>query len=419
MTRFLSRALRAEEPYFRQGIHRLESVNGRPNHDIRLTSDILRASKQKIAELGLNPNTVTPHEVYEALQHRIYEDDQRLTKKLRTLAAREVSAEADVLEGIILAIKSLPESRHCFALKPTVIKSLIKKLPPKKTIKQFGYRSEASFIKHEQPVSMLAAAWLIEGPVWQKKLLDSYKKLAPSDFEDRPIKVEYMNSLKWQNIADKVVSDYKHNLLTLKEAGALIILPVKNRPHAGFSTVALCLSLHEINAIRAASTFLKMNVVRPDFGQLVGQLVADEPRLASEILDQPLPWQLIHRYYSSAADKFREELFEPHLQKQDMVWHPIESSLRQIDDSLTFWSNTAHLAHLAHSGPSDSKAVSINILDSAINMCNNLPYAKRVSDFFEKNLWHELMMRYMQHEPVENSLLANLQPQYVVEKVKA
>lgn len=413
MTRFLSKALQADEPYFRQGLNKLESSNGRPNHDIRLTSEVIQNTKAKIRQLGLNPMTASPQEVYEALSERIYQDDQRLTQKLRSLSARHSTADADVIDGIIMAIRALPETHHAFAIKASSLKNLIKNNQPKKTIKQFGYRSEASFLKHEKPLDMLAAAWLIEGPTWQKKLLDSYKKLRPSDFEDRHLKIQYMKSAKWQKIASAVVGDYKHNLLTLKEAGALIVLPVKDRPHAGFTTTSLCLMLHEINAIRAASTFLKMNVVRSDFGQLVGQLVEEEPRLSTRMLDQALPWQLVHRYYSSDQDKFKEELFEPHLTKNDLVWEPIEHSLAKIDEGMAFWKDSAHL------GLSESKALSFNVMDAAVNLCNSLPYHAAVASFFQKSLWHELMLRYLQAEPVENSLLANLQPDYAEEKVLA
>ena len=413
MTRFLSKALQAEEPYFRQGLNNLELNNGRPNHDIRLTAETIQKTKFKIQQLGLNPTIASPQEIYEALSHKMYLDDLHLTKKLRTLAARHSTADADVIIGMIIAIRSLPETRHTFAVKPSAIKSLMKNALPKKTIKQFGYRSDASFLKHEKPVDMLAAAWLLEGQAWQKKFTDSYKKLKPSDFEDRHIKIQYMRDKNWQKIADNVVSDYRHNILTLKEAGALIVLPVKNKPNAGFTTASLCLLLHELNAIRAASTFLKMNVVRSDFGQLVAELIEEEPRLETKLLDQPLPWQLVHRYYASAKDKFKQELFEPHLTNSDLIWEPIENSLAKIDDNMVFWKGSSAL------GLAENRALSFNVIDVAANLCNSLPYHDSVASFFQKNLWHELMMRYMQHEPVENSLLSNLQPQYAEERALA
>jgi len=410
MTRFLSEALEAPEPFFRLGLRRLEAANGHPSTDIRFSTEVKRAARAKLSELGLDPRDTTAEELYQTLQERIKADDARLTKTLRTRAATHVSAEADVVAGMIHALKELPDSKRCFALKPSVLKTIIKKLPPKKAVKQLGYRSLDSFLKHETPVSMLAAAWLSEGRHWQQRLLEQYKQLKPSDFEDRNIALVQLDAKRWRKLAESTLSQKKHNLLSFKELGALAFLPLSPEAPAGSTTVSLALALHELNEIRAGSTFLKLCQVRPDFGHIVQTVASGEPHLSSQLLDEPVPWNLIQRYYSQLTHHDREEVFEPHLQLEDIAWHPIEQTLSAIEPSFSFWQQSAHLGLMHQRHP-----VSLNVVDAALNYCNQLPFERRIVQYFQRSLWHELLLRYLQHEPVEQTILAELQPQLAAE----
>lgn len=412
MTRFLSQALQAEEPYFRLGLQRLERANGNPSSDIRLSAEVNHISKQKLLELGLDPHDTTPHELFAALQRRVSEDDARLTKVLRTRAATHISAEADVVAGMAHVIKDLPDSRRCFALKASSLKALLKAVPPKKAMKQLGYRSLDSFLKHEAPVLILAAAWLSEGESWQKRCLDQYKKLQPRDFENRNIAILQPDSKRWQELAAKTVDQNRHNILCFKEVGTLIFLPLPKDIPEGAVTASLSLGLHELNEIRAGSTFLKLCQVKSNFGHMVRTVASDEPHLSSQMLDQPVPWHLVQRYYSRLTDRFREEVFEPYLQIEDMVWRPVEKVLSSIEPSFNFWHNTDYLGLLDGHRP-----VSFNLLDSALSFCNNLPYEQRAVHFFQRSLWHELLLRYLKHQPVEDTVLSELQP--ATEKVLA
>lgn len=406
MTRFLSSSLRAHEPGFSQGIATLESANGHPSADIRLSVDVQQASKRKIQQLGLDPNDTTPQELYGALQSHLQADDKKLTRQLQTLAATHVSAEADVIAGMVHALKALPETKRCFALKASSFKALIKKQPPKKAMKQLGYRSLESFLKHETPAMIMAAVWLSEDQRWQKKLVEQYKRLKPSDFETRTITITQLSLKRSQELAEATVIRDKHNVLSFRELGAVVLLPFNKEVPAGAVTASLSLALHELNEIRASSTFLKLSQVRPDFGSTVQIIASQETTLNSSVLDQAVPWNIVQRYYAQLNHQFNESLFEPHIQLEDMVWHPIESTLKQLEPSFAFWERGSHLGVLH-----EHEAVSFNVLDAALNYCNRLPFERRVSSYFRKSLWHELMLRYLQPASVEQSILQELQPQ--------
>jgi hypothetical protein len=410
MTRFLSEALAAREPFFRLHLNRLEAASGHPNTDIRLTTEIQRATQAKLRQLGLDPHDTTAAELYHALQERIKADDLRLTKTLRTRAATHVSADGDVVDGMIHVLHELPDSKRCFALKTSVLKAMIKKQPPKHAMKQLGYRSLDSFLKHESPVLILAAAWLSEGISWQRRLLDQYKKLKPSDFEDRKITLLRPSALRWQRLAAETVATKKHNLITFKELGAVVFLPLAPDAPGGTTTASLALALHELNEIRASSTFLKLCQVRRNFGQLVQTAAAGEPYMDSQLAGQPVPWQLAQRYYAGLKQADRVEFSDPHLQLEDIAWHPVEDTLAAIEPSFDFWRQGAHLA-LLH----DQRPVSFNVVDAALNYCNQIPFERRLAHYFQRSMWHELLLRYLRPESIERALLGEAQPQLAEE----
>src|SRR5487761_1081413 len=182
MTRFLSEALEAKEPYFRQGLTNLEASNGNPSTDIRFSHEIMNNTAKKLNELGLDPKDTTPKELFEALKQRAKEDDLKLVKYLRTLAANNVSAEAEPVAGMAEALKNHMDSKACYGLKPSRVKSILKVNPPKKAMKKLGYRSIDSMLKHEAMPLIYTVATLYESPNWYKKLLEQYRQLKSSDF---------------------------------------------------------------------------------------------------------------------------------------------------------------------------------------------------------------------------------------------
>lgn len=401
MTRFLSESLQAKEPEFRLSLRGLETASGQPSHDIHLTNEISQAVKTKIKSLGLDPDNTTAEELFETLKERLKEDDKRLTKNLRTLAASKVSAEADPIDGVKLALKSLSTTK-AYALKSSRLKSLLRSLSPKKTTKALGYRSVDSMLKRESPNLVAAAAWLSESPSWQKRLIDSYKKLTPSDFEDREVDLLYPKNSHWQKIAASRPS----NLISFNELGVIVFLPFKNHDLApGQLTSLAALALHQLNEIRATSAYLKLTQVKSGFGGRVAGVALDEPRLQSNFLGQALPFKLLQHYYKHMESTLKAEL-EPYLELEDMAYRSIERSLSLIEPNFNFWNDSSYLGLV-----DGHKPVSLNILDSALNLVNSRSFDKRLAHYYQDSLWHELLLRYFKHKPVNQAVIGELQPE--------
>lgn len=406
MTRVLSELLGAETFGFHRNREKLESASGHNSTDIRLTSEINLATKSKLKELGLDPHDTTGEELYHALQEHFRADDEHL----QTMLERKFGVDGDTpVSRIAKAIESVPLHRSSYGLKSTVAKKLLKKSPPKKTMKQLGYRSFDSMLKHEHAASIFAAAEYLESAAWLKQLHDSYKKLKPSDFEIRQLQVLTPDTKKWQSFGDELIAHHKHNVVALKELGAVVLMPLPAKQPAGATTTTLLLALQAMNEIRAASTFLKLCQVKPQFGQIVLDVVKEDAVLEASSLDQAVPWQIIQRYYARFTERFRADLFEPHIQMEDLSWHSVEKVLAHIDPSLEFWKHTTHLSLLdAH-----HDVISFNIIDVALSFCNELPYGDRIVQYFRNSLWHELFIRYLKHESVEQSVLTELQADLV------
>lgn len=405
MTRFLSESLRAPEPYFRLHLRSLELAHGNPGTDISLTNNISLGVKNQVKLLNLDAQDTTPKELYLSLMSRLKADDARLTKTLRTLAATHISAEAEVVAGMAHALQSSAGSRECFALKASTGKKLMKALPPKKAMKALGYRSLDSMLKQEPLATIYAAASMTESSTWRRNLNERYRKLTPRDFEVRKIVVAHPNAKRWRDLATGNVAVQKHNLMAFPELGAVVLLPLPDHAPAGAVTASLALALHAVNQIQSSSTFLKLSQVRPDFGAMVKMVAIDEPQLQATLLDKRVSWQLIHRYYAKLQNLFHEELFEPHIRREDLAWHSVERSMSMIEPSLKFWLGSAYLG-IIH----DGKAVSLNILDAALNACNGRPFEQRLSSNFQDSLWHELQIRYLQPKTVEQTIMNELQP---------
>ncbi|HKU18531.1 MAG TPA: hypothetical protein VJP80_04620 [Candidatus Saccharimonadales bacterium] len=393
MTRFLSQALGAREPTFSQSISALEHAAGRPNADIHLTTEVTQRMRAKISALGLDPNDTTGPELYSALHERLKQDEANVR---RALGITSGATGEDVIQSVQKFLTKHDMPKQCFALKTSVAKRLLKKKLPKIAMKQLGYRSADSMLKHEPVAALYAAAMITEPVAWQKSFREQYAKLTPSDFETRAIALVAPKTKRWHTLSRQVVEQAKHNLLSFPELGALVALPIEH-DFDGLAITTLLLMLEEMNGIRAHSSYAKLQQVKPDFGSIMQESSVSEPYTTAQLAGQPVPWRMIQRYYSRFADAYHPEIFEPHVQLEDLAWYGGEQALAALEPSLAFWQDTQCLG-LIHD---DGTIVSCNVLDVALSYCNHLPFAERVVHFVRDNLWHELMMRYLNQENLE------------------
>jgi hypothetical protein len=395
MTRILSKLLGAHEPEFQLGLRRLERANNSQSADILLTTEIIQQVQNKIRQLELDPNDTTPEELYIALQQKLLNDDHQLRLQLNI---NNAASPADVMSILKQFIDKLKFPKNCFALRLAVAKKLLKATPPKKAMQALGYRSIDSMLKHEVVAQIYAAAFIYESSDWQTNFLNQYRKLQPGNFETRKISLYYPQSKPWKKIAADYIASNKQTSAAFQELGAIIVMPstVDLPAYAITSTLFV---IESINDIRRCSAFLKLQQVNNNFGYLVAQYAYKEPLTSSTIFGQSLPWRVIHYYYDKNGLNDHPEVFEPHVQAEDLQLARAESTLIKVLPELAFWQDTACLGMMAN-----DQSVSLNMLDVAIGVVNELPYRQRILRYMRDRMWCELFSRYLSQENLEQAL---------------
>lgn len=343
-------------------------------------------------DLGLDPEDTTGPELYGALQSRLGRDEVRVRQ---ALGLADDATSTDILAAVTKYLNNHKVTSTCFALKAATARKLLKKKIPKAAMKKLGYRSFDSMLKHETPAAIYTAAVIAEAPGWHKTFREQYAKLQGSDFEQRKMSVEYPKSKRWTELAQNFVAGSRHNIMSFKELGAVVVLPIQAKVD-GLAIASLLLTLHYMNDIRTYSSFAKLQQVKPSFGKTIQQAAFEEPMTSANLAGQPVPWKVIQRYYGRMKASFHPEVFEPHVQPADLQWHDAESVLAELEPSLGFWMNTQY-ACMLH----DDQPVSLNILDVALSYCNHLGFSDRIVHFVREHLWHELMSRYLHQENLE------------------
>jgi hypothetical protein len=395
MSRLLSELLAAEEPMFTMAIQQLEQVSGNTSVDVRLTAEIVGKVHMKIRALGLDPSDTTGPELYRALVNLLKQHDEFLARRIGI----EDPHDADeVLRRIAEAVPALNIPRKAWVMKPAVAKRLIKQTPPKRVMKQLGYRSIDSMIKREPVHELYAAMRFLETKEWLDKFIDKYNALKPSDFENRQIELVRMGVDKWGESAMDFVHTNRQNITHLKELGIIALLPLPIKRMSGLTIVTLPLILHYINEIRVYATFFKSQQTRSDFAKIIIETLVADPGKHVSVAGHHIHWRVIHRHLGS-KDATIADLFEPHVEPDDLIWRKAEETLFRLEPALHFWFDMEYVGV-----EFDGRPISFNLMDVAISYVNNLPYGSQAVHHMRQNIWNEIYLRYVREQAIERQV---------------
>ncbi|MDZ7744882.1 MAG: hypothetical protein U5K77_03975 [Candidatus Saccharibacteria bacterium] len=396
----ISELLDAKEPMFKSALSQLEQATGNQSVDVRLTAEILGKAHLQMKKLGLDPKDTTGRELYQALLSMVKKHDEFLAK---TIGGSDPTDVQDLLPRLKKAVEKTKQPKKVWVLKTSVAKRLLRSSPPKRVMEQLGYKSVDSMIKREPIMEIYGALRFAEDPDWLNRFLGKYTQLSPSDFEVRDIQIVVMDSKKWGSIAESFVRKKRHNLTHLKELGVILMLPMPIRHMKGITITALPLLLHYMNEIRLYSAFFKMQQVKPDFGEiLVDTLIAD-PDHHAVMAGHKIHWRVIQRYFGKLKHEHHPEIFEPHVQPEDLHWRKAEEVLYEMEPALHFWYDMDYVAVMK-----DGQPMSFSLMDVAISYVNNLPYEERAIYHMRESLWNEIFIRYLGQEALESQVLKQL-----------
>lgn len=401
MTKLLSDLLETDELQFKRSIANLERVNGYNNQDIRFSEFLLRQIDEKIRLLNLDPRDTTNHELYLALQNKIKEDDELIIAKLRTMAAKHISAEGNIHEGMTYVLNKKFFNLKLFSLKSSKLKTFLLSNPPLRTQKMLHYRSANSMIKHEPIGLILLLAKQSEPKAWLKKYQYWLTTLTCLDFDYKRINVYSLNKPNYKTAINWLEKQHQTVFMSL-EMATITILPIDHyfRETAGLTTASLCFSFKYANEIIATSNYLKLNQVSSTFGVKVSTSYNSNSSLLLSIFQQEVSWETFERFFNYIDYRANKLLIE-HIDLAEFKgWRQIEAHLADFDTKLAFWQNTDFLVRRAN----NDHHVSFNILDNALNLCNGRSYNRLSNSYSKKALWQELLIRYFKPETFAEAL---------------
>jgi hypothetical protein len=209
MSKRIAALLSSSEKALSDIIGRLEAKNGYPSHDNRHLAETIQKTRAKIADLGLDPDDTTAQELYQALLAR-FENDSRDFDKAFCFDGQSFDEKAETAIRIIKNIADLPQR---WVLKNTAAKTILKQHPPKKLMRQTGYRSVESMVKRESLARIFISAHLVESAAWQKDLSRIISQKDSTAFEMRHISLIHLG--------DPIATDQTPALQYNDEVGTL------------------------------------------------------------------------------------------------------------------------------------------------------------------------------------------------------
>lgn len=402
MSKMLSQLLGAKEPMFTMSLRQLEQASGNPSADVRLTAEIIGSIRMKTSELGLDPDDTSPRELHSALLAKIDDHNKRL---VRRIGGDDPNDAVKLMPLMRRAWEKVDVDKTCWVLKKSVAKAMLKKTPPTQIMKHLGYRSIDSMIKHENLGEVYGALRFAETPEWLNKFNEQYKTLKPTDFESRKIEVIEMDIERWGDIAAPFIHKKRHNITHLKELGVILMLPITAKANLrGIAIFTLPLLFHYLQEIRLYSAFFKLKQVEPNFGKVIVDTLIADPSSGAIMSGNKIHWRVIQRYFGKLEKEKHPEIFEPHVQPEDLHWRRAEDMLYDLDPDLGFWRDMDYVGIL----DTDKRPVTLNMLDVAASYVNDSPYSKRAIYHFRESLWNEIFIRYMGQKNLEEQVLAQL-----------
>lgn len=410
MSRVLTDLLGSHDPSFRLGLAELERLAGAPRVDIRLGVEITTGVSKQLKQLGLDPANTTGPELFRALEQRLTADEATIRQ---ALGVKQNALPVELLTAVQRFLTRETADKKVFALKPTAMRAVLKKLKPKATMKALGYRSMDSMFKHESILQLLVATELAESAEWRQARREASSKFQPKDFELRAVQYVLPTGKHWPELARDYTEKHRHNILKNVEMGGVVILPLDVDLPA-LALVSIVLGLQAFEVIRAESAYLKLHHVEPSFSSIFQESVDREPVTGFTMAGRMVPWRTVHWFYGSGHAPYYPDIFDPHLQPDDFARHDIYTSLESLQPGLGFWRSGDMLGLR---GVADAAPVSFNLLDVALGICNRLEYNARFAYHMQAALWRELATRYMGfgrlHAMLEESLgsqLTSLEP---------
>ena len=397
----IGRFLQAKEPLFDHALHQLELQSHQKGVDIKLAAEIAESAAERTKQMNLSPSATGP-ELYAALIKKVAEHDDHLA---RSIGGTQPSNLSQMIPLIVKAAEAAPLPKDGWFLKEAIAKDMLRRTPPMAIMDRLGYHLVSRLLETEDIYELFLAMRFAEDPEWLNGFDRQYLDLKPEDFEPRRIKVVPFAVEKWGDIAEHFIQKKRHNITHSKEMGAIAIMPMRETHMIGVTLKVMPLLFHYFNEIRLYSSFFKLMQTKKNFGAIISDTLIADPAHMKIVDNAHIHWRVIQRYFGKLTTEMHPEIFEPHVQPEDLHWRRAEEVLYGIDPELKFWKNLDYVAVLKGE---THDTVTFNLMDLSLAYSNDIPYADRYLYHFRESLWNEVFARYMGEKVLEEQLLEKL-----------
>ena len=397
----IGRFLQAKEPLLDHALHQLELQTHQKGVDIILAAEITETVARRTKQLGLTASATGP-ELYDALIARVALHDDHLA---HAIGGTEPDNLAEMIPLIVKAAQAAPLPKDGWFLKVDKATEMLRRMPPMAIMDRLGHHLVSRLLEQEDIFELFLALRFVESPEFLNDFDKLYLDLKASDFESRRIKVVPFAANKWGDVAEHFIAKKRHNITHSKEMGAIAVMPMKEERMTGVTLKSLPLILHYYNEIRLYSSFFKLMQTKKNFGAIVSDTLIADPAHVKIVDNAHIHWRVIQRYFGKMKNELHPEIFEPHLQPEDLHWRKAEEVLYDIDPELKFWKNLDYVAVLKGD---THDTVTFNLMDLSLSYSNGISYPDRYLYHFREALWNEVFARYMGEKALEEQLLDKL-----------
>jgi hypothetical protein len=397
----IGRFLQAKEPLFDHALHQLEQATGKKGVDVRLAAEIAEKAAEHAGKLGVAPGDPGP-DLYNALILRVAAHDEHLA---HAIGGKDPADLHEMIPLIVKAAEAAPLPKDGWFLKEEKARDMLRHMAPLEIMNRLGYHLVSRLLEAEDVTELFLALRFVEDPKWLNDFDRLYHDLTPADFEPRQIRVVPFDSNKWGDVAAHFIAKKRHNITHSKEMGAIAIMPMREERMTGVTLKVMPLLFHYFNEIRLYSSFFKLMQSKQNFGSIVSDTLIADPAHVKLVDHSHIHWRVIQRYFGKLPNEKHPEIFEPHVQPEDLHWRRAEEVLYDIDPELEFWKGYDYVA--VSKGPAHD-TVTFNLMDLSLGYSNAISYTDRYLYHFREALWNEVFARYMGEKMLEQQLLDKL-----------
>lgn len=419
----IAELLDATRPIFDISIRNLEDLTHNQKLYRLLSSKIEREFNRFCKrELDLDPKNSSGEQLYKKIMLLIWQKNELVLSKYLGLSKNATLDQ--ILNKCIDFTSELDLPTTCFRLKNSVARQMLISNPPPNSMKLLGFSDVKLMLKEVDFKEVYSALRFAEGEEWLSRFNLKYKNLKPSDFTRGKTEVIKM-PIRWAPLTKSFIQKKKHNITHLKELGLVVVIEsLDPQLSHGITLKALPLITHYFYEIHLYSSFFKNLAAshhdQPvQFGRIITDTILASPKIERKDLPtninlahQNVSWRVVQRYFGKLKDKEEHpEIFEPHLQPEDLHWDKAESIIGRAIPELLVFEDLDFVGMIK-----DGKPISLNLMDLTLSFSNKERYGEHLYYHFRESLWNEIFATYMGQDALENQLLAKLNNSFVSPK---